>query len=215
MRSQSLAVAHGALRHTLASGAADYRRWMNMPILELLGIAVGLAMDATAVAIAASIMLGRVSGRQVFRFAFHFGLFQALMPVLGWFAGRSFAGWITSWDHWLAFALLVLIGGKGLWQALHDDAETISQKDPTRGFSLIGLSVATSIDAMAVGLSFALLDVAIWWPAALIGIITAALVIVAMLLGQRIGARGGRWMGAIGGVVLIAIGVKILLEHLL
>ena len=184
-----------------------------MSLFEILALAVGLAMDATAVAVAASVALGRVSWRQVFRFAFHFGLFQALMPLLGWLLGRSFATLIYSWDHWLAFALLAAIGGKGIYQAIRDGAESLRRSDPTKGWSLVALSVATSIDAMAVGLSLALLDVPLWYPVTVIGLVTAALVAAAMLLGCRVGTRYGRGMGIFGGLVLIAIGVKILLEH--
>ena len=184
------------------------------PVITV-GIAGALAMDACAVSIATSVMLGRVSSRQVFRFAFHFGLFQMLMPVLGWLAGKSISGLIHQWDHWVAFALLFLIGAKAIYQALTErDAES-KINDPTRGLSLIMLSVATSIDALAVGLSFAALGVSVWVPCAVIGIITGTLSAVCMLVGSKIGARFGRHMEIVGGAVLIAIGLKIVIEHLL
>jgi manganese efflux pump family protein len=171
-------------------------------------------MDATAVAIATSIMLGRVSGRQVFRFAFHFGLFQGAMPIAGWFAGRGLREYIESWDHWVAFVLLALIGGKAIIDVLRGDVETEGQtSDPTRGLSLVVLSVATSIDALAVGLSLAMLEVVIWYPAAVIGVITAALTVCGMLLGERIGQRFGQRIRILGGVILLGIGIKILVEH--
>ncbi len=182
--------------------------------LVMVGIAVGLAMDALAVAIASSVGLGRVNARQVFRFAFHFGLFQALMPVLGWFLGRSVAGYISTWDHWAACALLTFIGVKAVYQALTEHGVDKSQTDPTRGYSLIMLSVATSIDALAVGLSFAMLGVPVWVPSAVIGVITGALTALGMLLGSRLGQRFGTRMEIIGGCVLIAIGIKIVVEHL-
>ncbi len=187
-----------------------------MSLIGLIGMAVGLAMDATAVAIATSVMLGRVNGRQVFRFAFHFGLFQAAMPVVGWFAGRGLSEYIESWDHWVAFALLAIIGGKAMVDVYRDGGEADgSVPDPTRGISLIVLSVATSIDALAVGLSLAFLQVAIWYPAAVIGIITAGLTVCGMLLGSRAGKRFGLRVRVLGGVILIAIGFKILVEHTL
>lgn len=182
--------------------------------LVMVGIAVGLAMDALAVATAASVALGRVNGRQVFRFAFHFGLFQAMMPVLGWWLGRGVAGYISTWDHWAACALLSFIGIKAIYQALFNKQENAQPADPTRGYSLIMLSVATSIDALAVGLSFAMLGVSIWLPSAVIGVITGTLTALGMLIGSRLGQRFGTRMEIIGGCVLIAIGVKIVFEHL-
>lgn len=176
--------------------------------------AVGLAMDAFAVAIATSIYLGHVNHRQVFRLSFHFGLFQAIMPLLGWFAGRTVQSYIQSWDHWAAFALLVVVGAKAIRESLaseSDDKRAVM--DPTRGLSLISLSVATSIDALAVGLSFAFLRVQIWYAIAVIGVVAAAFTLVGMLLGSRLGERFGRRMGAVGGAVLIAIAVSIVAQH--
>ena len=186
-----------------------------MSLLAVIGIAVGLAMDATAVAIATSVMLGRVTGRQIFRFAFHFGLFQALMPVIGWLAGRGLSEYIESWDHWVAFTLLTLIGGKAIVDFFRGNDEEAKVPDPTRGLSLIVLSVATSIDALAVGLSLALLQVTIWYPSAIIGVVTAGLTVCGMLLGSRFGQRFGQQVRILGGVILIVIGIKILVEHTL
>lgn len=184
-----------------------------MELIAILGTAVGLAMDAFAVALATSVSLGVVTRRQVFRFAFHFGLFQAMMPTLGWLAGRVINPYIQSWDHWVAFGLLSLVGGKAIYEALWGDEDGPDKSDPTRGWTLVALSVATSIDAFAVGLTFAMLRVAIWYPAAVIGIVTAALTTVGMLLGGRLGSRFGQRMEIAGGLVLIGIGVKILIEH--
>jgi putative Mn2+ efflux pump MntP len=182
--------------------------------LALIGIAVGLAMDAFAVSIGAGLTLRTVDARQTFRLAWHFGLFQALMPVLGWLAGRSVARWIAPVDHWIAFGLLAVIGAKMIYEALkhgHGDAQ---RTDPTKGWSLVLLSVATSIDALAVGLSLALLEVDIWYPAVVIGLVAGAFTAVGMQLGTRFGALLGRRMEVVGGVILIAIGVQILVEHL-
>ncbi len=188
-----------------------------MNLIVILGIAVGLAMDTFAVAVATSVMLGRVTGRQVFRFAFHFGLFQALMPVIGWLAGTTFSSYIVRWDHWVAFGLLAFVGGKAVIEAVReDDAEEEETKDdPTRGMSLIILSMATSIDALAVGLSFAMLGVRIWYPVVVIGLVTAAITTLGMFLGSTVGGRFGRRVEVLGGLILIGIGLKILLQHLL
>ena len=187
-----------------------------MELAATLGTAVGLAMDAFAVALAASISLGTISRRQVFRFAFHFGLFQAMMPTLGWLAGRTINPYIRGVDHWVAFALLALVGGKAIYEALRgedDGSDDPAPRDPTRGWTLVALSVATSIDAFAIGLSFAMLRVAIWYPALVIGIVTSALTMVGMLLAGRLGGRFGQRMEIVGGLVLIGIGLKIVVEH--
>ena len=184
-----------------------------MTTLTLIGVAVGLAMDAFAVSIGAGLTLKTVDARQTFRLAWHFGLFQALMPIIGWLAGLSVERWIAPVDHWIAFGLLAVIGGKMIYEALKDDEET-RRGDPTKGWSLVLLSFATSIDALAVGLSLALLDVSIWWPAVVIGLVAGAFTTMGMQLGKRFGALLGRRMEVVGGIVLIAIGVKILVEHL-
>ena len=186
-----------------------------MDYLELGAIAVGLAMDAFAVALVCSATLGHVSPRQVFRFAWHFGLFQGTMPVLGWRAGRAVHAYIAAWDHWAAFALLALIGGRAIYEALQNQGTDAPRTDPTRGLSLVMLSLATSIDALAVGVSLAMIDVDIWQPVLVIGLVTCALTTVGMLLGPRLGAGQGRRIEIAGGLILIGIGLKILLGHLL
>lgn len=184
-----------------------------MDFLTLFGIAIALAMDAFAVALAAGLSLPKLTGRHLFRFGFHFGLFQALMPILGWLAGISLRQQIEAFDHWLAFGLLSLVGGKMLWEAWHGDENEPREGDPTKGLSLVMLSIATSIDALAVGLSLAVLGVTIWTPALLIGLVAGILTICGMLLGRRLGRCWGPRVETIGGLVLITIGVKILLEH--
>ena len=171
-------------------------------------------MDAFAVAIVSSIALGTVTRRQVFRLAFHFGLFQAMMPAIGWMAGRGVKTWIEAWDHWVAFGLLFFIGAKGIWQACFGTPEGKTDSDPTRGLTLVALSTATSIDALAVGLSFAALDIEILYPAVVIGLVAGALTVVGMLLGSRLGVRFGRRLEVLGGCLLIGIGVRILIAHL-
>lgn len=184
-----------------------------MSTLTLIGIAIGLAMDAFAVAIGAGLQLCQVTKRQTFRLAWHFGLFQAFMPILGWLAGLTLVDYIAPVDHWIAFGLLGFIGGKMIYEALKEE-EQPDRCDPTKGWTLVMLSIATSIDALAVGLSLALLGVDIWYPALVIGIVAGALTIVGLELGTRFGALLGRRMEIVGGVILIGIGLKILIEHL-
>ena len=184
-----------------------------MDLIILLGIALGLAMDAFAVAIGVGISLGGASRRQVFRLAWHFGLFQGLMPVIGWAAGTTVRPLIESWDHWLAFALLSIVGGRMILEALRDGPPETRRADPTLGWSLVGLSLATSIDALAVGLSFAALGVRIWVPALVIGLTAGLMTVLGTLSGRQLGLRFGNRMSAIGGVVLIAIGCWIVFEH--
>jgi putative Mn2+ efflux pump MntP len=176
-------------------------------------IAVGLAMDAFAVSIASGLAIQKLTGRHVFRMAFHFGLFQALMPVLGWHAGAAVARYLSAWDHWIAMGLLGFIGGRMLWEAWKGEADKTCS-DPTRGWSLVTLSIATSIDALAVGLSLAMLGVVIWTPAAIIGVVTAAMSTVGIVFGSRLGCQWGRRAQIAGGLVLIAIGVRIVVTHL-
>ena len=170
-------------------------------------------MDAFAVSIAAGLAIERLTWRHVFRMSFHFGLFQFMMPVAGWLIGRQVADLVGAWDHWVAFALLGVIGGKMLWDARRGRGAG-RRGDPTRGWTLLVLSVATSIDAFAVGLGMAVLGVSIWVPSIAIGLVAATMSAVGICFGGRFGSRGGRLADAVGGVVLIAIGVRILVEHL-
>ena len=185
-----------------------------MSTLTLIGIALGLAMDAFAVAIGAGLQLCGATPRQVFRLAWHFGLFQALMPIIGWLAGRTVSEYIEPVDHWIAFGLLAFIGGKMIYEALQEKDEDAEVCDPTKGWRMVMLSIATSIDALAVGLSLALLGTSIWWPALVIGVVAGVMTIIGMELGKRFGALLGRRMEIVGGLILIGIGVKILVEHL-
>jgi manganese efflux pump family protein len=183
-----------------------------MSFLNIIGLSVGLAMDAVAVAIATGLGLPAITRRHVFRLGFHFGLFQFLMPVLGWVLGRQMAGSIKGCDHWVAFALLSFIGVKMLREARAGKDSAIAV-DPTRGWTLVVLSVATSIDALAVGVSMAILRVPVWFPAVVIGVITATLTALGITFASRLGRRCGAWAGMAGGVVLILIGVRIVLSH--
>ena len=183
----------------------------------ILGIAVGLSMDAFAVSLSAGVVLPRVTGRHLFRFAFHFGLFQLLMPLLGWSLGKLVVDYVSHVDHWIAFGLLSFVGGKMIFEAFErNTGKQEDPKDPTRGWSLVLLSVATSIDALAVGLSIACLDPKqnILYPAAAIGAVCATISAGGMLLGKRVGALLGKRAEFFGGLVLIGIGVKVLVDHL-
>lgn len=173
-------------------------------------------MDAFAVAIATGIALGTVSGRQTFRLAFHFGLFQFLMPVIGYLAGMTVERYIKGYDHWLAFGLLGYIGGRMVYEGLRGHGEEGSGgKDPTRGMSLVVLSVATSIDALAVGISLGVLhSEGILYPGFVIGIVACAFTAAGLHLGKRLGAVFGKRMEVVGGIVLFTIGAKILFDHL-
>ena len=188
-----------------------------MDPLPIIGIALGLSMDAFSVAIATGLTLKTVAPRQYFRLSYHFGLFQFLMPILGWLAGSTFVALISDIDHWIAFGLLSYVGGKMIRESLDrgvDDAPEGLVKDPTRGASLVVLSIATSIDALAVGLTLALLQVPILMPAFVIGVVAASLTFVGLRIGRYAGQWLGPWMERVGGVVLIGIGLKILVDHL-
>jgi len=185
-----------------------------MSLITLFAIATGLAMDAFAVSIAVGLALKRVTGRQAFRLSFHFGLFQFLMPIIGWLAGLTVERWIASFDHWIVLGLLAFIGIKMIRGSFQKDEHHADVADPTRGASLVMLSLATSIDALAVGLSLALLKVKIWYPAVVIGIVAGLLTLIGMRLGQRLGSVFGKRMEAIGGLILLFIGCKIVWEHL-
>ena len=184
-----------------------------MAIVTLLGLAAGLALDAFAVAFAAGSVLPRLTARHCFRLSSHFGLFQGLMPVLGWLAGSAAAALVQSFEHWIACGLLVPIGGRMLLKPA--EKETGAEcGDPTRGLTLVALAVATSVDALAVGFSLGLLESTILLPAAVIGIVAAAFTLVGMQLGRRAGRLLGVWARRAGGIVLIAIGMQILVRHL-
>jgi putative Mn2+ efflux pump MntP len=185
----------------------------GMSDLEIVLVAIGLAMDAFAVSLAAGTAGRAGTPRAVFRLSFHFGLFQFMMPVIGWYAGTKVTRYVGAFDHWIAFGLLVFVGGRMVLSGLGKGMKE-SARDPSRGWALVMLSLATSVDALAVGLSLAVLEVGIWYPAVLIGVITAGLCVVGIALGNRLGLLVGRRMEAAGGVLLILIGIRILVGHL-
>jgi putative Mn2+ efflux pump MntP len=184
---------------------------MGLP--EILMIAVGLAMDAFAVSLGAGTSGQATGGRAAFRLSFHFGLFQFMMPVIGWFLGRGIAPLISSVDHWIAFGLLVFVGVRMIRSGCTPDGAS-SAADPSRGLSLAMLSIATSIDALAIGLSLAMLRVRIWYPSVVIGVVTGGLSLLGIRVGARLGARFGKHMEVAGGAILTLIGLRILVSHL-
>ena len=185
-----------------------------MEIWEILLIALGLAMDCFAVSLGIGTSSAKKTLRMVLRLSFHFGLFQGLMAVIGWFAGTRIVNLISNFDHWVAFALLLWVGGRMVKESFSKGDEP-RQDDPTKGSSLVVLSIATSIDALAVGLSFALVDGSILSASLIIGIVSFGLSIVGYLLGNRVGIQFGRRMELVGGLILIGIGIRVVVSHLL
>lgn len=172
-------------------------------------------MDAFAVSICKGLGMHRVNYRHALVIALFFGGFQALMPLVGWALGSQFAGLITPVDHWIAFGLLAFVGGKMLWDAFHeDDGEIEPDAEKLDLKELLMLAIATSIDALAVGISFAFLQVDIIFAVVTIGITTFVLSLVGVVVGNRFGSRYEKASTVLGGVVLILIGFKILFDHL-
>lgn len=186
-----------------------------MNVLFVLGVALALAMDAFAVAVGLSLARDGLRGAQSLRLAFHFGLFQFVMPIAGWAAGQTVVKFIADYDHWIAAGLLVFVGGKMIVESFHKEEE-IERKaaDMTKGFPLILLSVATSLDALAVGLSFGALRVPILLPAAVIGLVCFSVTMAGTKIGPWLGKLAGKWAEIAGGIVLLLIAVKILADHL-
>ena len=184
-----------------------------MDLLNVILIAVGLAMDAFAVSIAKGITINNHRRKTALIMASFFAAFQMLMPVIGWFVGLGLEDLITAIDHWIAFGLLVLIGARMIYDSIKK--EDLQREGNLRLHTLLTLSVATSIDALMVGLSFAFLQTAIALPIIVIGIVTFSLSYFGFMFGKVIGSVLGNKMKVVGGIILIGIGVKILLEHLI
>jgi len=182
--------------------------WLSIIILS-----VGLAMDALAVSVCSSIALKEIRIKDAMKIAFFFGLFQAGMPLIGWLAGMSFRGFIRDLDHWIAFGLLLAIGGKMIYESSQSGCET-SKSNPLKMRVLLGLSVATSIDALAAGVGFGVLQLNIWAVITVIGAITFILSFNGARLGNSLGCRFGRRAELLGGLILIGIGIKIVVEHI-
>jgi len=183
-----------------------------MGLVELIVLAVGLAMDAFAVAVCKGLSVQKIKPNHLAITGLYFGGFQALMPLVGYFLGINFRHLIERVDHWIAFALLLIIGANMIKEAFDKDEECIESDFCFK--SMLPLAVATSIDALAVGVTFAFLDVNIWIAIALIGVITFVLSAVGVCIGKAVGIKLKSKAEIFGGVVLILIGLKILLEHL-
>ncbi len=187
-----------------------------MDWVQLVLIAVGLSMDAFAVALCKGLCMRRIHYGHALTISLFFGGFQALMPLLGWLLGTRLEHFITPVDHWIAFALLAYIGGKMIWDALHEKQEEVVCETEAKLDlrELLIMAVATSIDALAVGITFAFLQVQIVPAVLSIGSITFALSFIGVVVGNRFGNRFQDKAQLAGGAVLILIGIKILLEHL-
>ena len=172
-------------------------------------------MDAFAVSIVSSSIYKELHIRHALRMAFFFGAFQAIMPLVGYAAGQTVAGRIGMWDHWIAFGILSAIGGKMVYEAFKMKQVEKRPKDPSNLAVLLVLSIATSIDALAVGLSMSMLRVSIWMPAAVIGIVALVFTVVGMHIGRLVSTapRFSNYAEACGGIVLFFIGIKILHDH--
>ena len=183
-----------------------------MSIIEIALIGIALAMDAFAVSICKGLAMSKMSYKKTIIIALFFGVFQALMPLLGYFLGNAFASSIAAIDHWIAFILLGLIGINMIKEALDDEIECVD--DTLRIGDLIMLSIATSIDALAVGITFAFFKVSILSAISIIGIITFILCVIGVKIGNVFGEKYKSKAEIIGGIILILIGFKILIEHL-
>ncbi|MEN8126938.1 MAG: manganese efflux pump MntP family protein [Planctomycetota bacterium] len=183
--------------------------------LTICGLAIGLAMDAFAVSIVSGSVFKELQVKQALRMAFFFGAFQAIMPLAGYAAGNLFAEYITAWDHWIAFALLAAVGAKMIYESFKFSEVGKRPRDPSNLAVLLALSIATSIDALAVGITLSLVTSSIIAAVMVIGAITFALSYGGFELGKRIGHFFENKIEIAGGLILIGIGVKILISHLI
>ena len=186
-----------------------------MEFITILLIAFGLSADCFAVAIGGGVSKKDLSLLQVSRVGLSFGTFQAVMPILGWAAGLAFVRIIENYDHWVALALLGFVGGKMIWESFHSEEGEEKNADITRGWMLFTLSLATSIDALAVGLTFAFVKVNILMASVTIGLTAFTITMIGFWLGRKAHHLIGKRAEMVGGLVLIGIGIKIVLEHTL
>lgn len=186
-----------------------------MSIIAIIILALGLSMDSFAVSLTSGVALSQFKISNVLRIAFYLALFQAVMPLIGWVLGVGFIEYISSIDHWVAFALLVMLGGKMIYETLFKkDEEEDKYFNPTKTFTLIQMGIATSIDALAVGISFAFLDINLHKATAIIFAVTFLMSILGCNIGKYFGTRWNKPSMIAGGIILISIGTKILLEHI-
>jgi len=183
-----------------------------MDLLSIIIIAIGLSMDSLAVSISNGLSIRNLTFSKSLLIALSLAFFQAIMPLIGWFAGNGIDEYIQEIDHWVAFILLAFIGGKMLYDGFQKNEQTATTK--LSGLTLIGQSIATSIDAFAVGISFAVLDYEITLPVIIIGLVTFTFSMLGLQLGKLFGKKLGKSVEIFGGLVLIGIGIKILIEHI-
>ena len=183
-----------------------------MDIFSMFFLAVGLAMDAFSVSITRGMIL-KCNFKYAFTIALFFGAFQALMPVVGWLAGEQLAVVVELWAPWIAFILLLIVGGKMIYEGFQEEDDDVCQIFSLK--DILILSIATSIDAFAVGVTFAFLNTPILLPILIIGLVTFALSFIGVYLGKRAGHLFGNKIEILGGIILIGIGLKILLENLI
>lgn len=184
----------------------------NMGAIEILLISIGLAMDAFAVSVCKGLAMKKMSWKKAIIIGLYFGIFQAVMPVIGYFLGTTFERFITYVDHWVAFILLVGIGINMVKEAF--DKESENRNDNVDMKTMLVLSIATSIDALAIGITFACLKIHIVMPVITIGLITFIISVIGVKIGNQFGDKYGKKAEIMGGVILILLGIKILLEHL-
>jgi putative Mn2+ efflux pump MntP len=182
--------------------------------ITICGVAVGLAMDAFAISVVSGSVFKELHIRHALRMAFFFGAFQAVMPLIGYAAGQTFARYIENYDHWVAFGLLIVIGGKMIYEAFKIEEVEKKPQDPSNLIVLLVLSIATSIDALAVGVTLSLVTDHIFVAVIIIGLITFSLSWAGYEIGKRIGHFFENKIEILGGLILIAIGLKILITHL-
>jgi manganese efflux pump family protein len=184
-------------------------------ILSIFLIALSLSADCFAVALGGSISIRKLRFAQVFRTALAFGVAQAAMPFIGWLLGHTVIDYISSYDHWVAFGLLSIVGGRMLWEAFREKDERREGMDISRGLVLFTLAIATSIDSLAVGLSFAFMTINIASAVLIIGTIAFSITVLGFYVGRKAGSLLGQRVRIIGGIILIGIGARILVNHLL
>jgi putative Mn2+ efflux pump MntP len=183
-----------------------------MNLFELFLLSIGLAMDAFAVSICKGLSMKKFNWKKAIIIALYFGIFQALMPVLGYFLGSTFSSFVQSVDHWIAFILLAIIGANMIKDSMDDEEEKRNDRVDVK--TMLLLAIATSIDALAIGVTFAFFEVNLWFSISIIGIITLVLSFLGVVIGNKFGDKFQNRAELAGGIVLIIIGLKILLEHL-
>jgi len=183
-----------------------------MDFITLLLIAIGLSFDTFAASVSTGLSISHIRFWQGVRVALILAFFQSLMPLTGWFAGKQVASLISDYDHWIAFGLLGALGLKMIYESFEQESKQESV-DPLRFTFLVGIAIATSIDALVVGVSFAFMEMNIFWSVFVIGAVTFLVSMIGMLFGKQAGGWFGKKMEIVGGLILIGIGVKILIEH--